>query len=82
MGWVWLFVIGLAAFGLLWWGGVSRSLATLTAAALLVGGAGYALQQNAGLPGSPASPEQRRIEVDPGLVAFRSAILPMTSQTA
>ncbi len=76
MGWVWLLVIGLAAFGLLWLCGVSRALSMLTAAALLVGGAGYALQQNAALPGSPASPEARRIEIDPGLVVFRSAILP------
>lgn len=76
MGWVWLFVIGLAAFGLLWLGGVSRSLAMLSAAALLVGGAGYGVQQNAALPGSPASSEQRRIDIDPGLVAFRSAIMP------
>lgn len=76
MGWIWLFTIGLGAFAMLWFGGVSRSLATLVAATLLVGGAGYALQQNAALPGSPASPDIRRIEVDPGLVAFRSAIMP------
>ncbi|MEO8142348.1 MAG: cytochrome C biosynthesis protein [Sphingomicrobium sp.] len=76
MGWVWLFVIGSGAFGLLCLGGVSRSLAMLGGAALLVGGAGYALQQNAALPGSPASPETRRIDIDPGLIAFRSAIMP------
>lgn len=76
MGWVWLFAIGLAAFGLLWLGGVSRSLGTITAAALLVGGAGYALQQNAALPGSPASPDIRRIAIDPGMVEFRSTIMP------
>lgn len=76
MGWILLVVIGLAAFGLLWLGGVSRSLALMSAAALLVGGAGYAVQQKAGLPGSPASPDTRRIEIDPGLVAFRSTIMP------
>ena len=48
MGWVWLFAIGLAAFGLLWLGGVSRSLSLLSAAALLVGGAGYALATECG----------------------------------
>lgn len=78
MGWVWLFAIGLAAFGLLWLGGVSRSLALLTAATLLIGGAGYALQQNASLGGSPTSPDVRRVEVDPGMVAFRSTIMPTT----
>lgn len=83
MGWIWLFAIGLAAFALLRFGGMTRSLATLAGAALLVGGAGYALQQKAGLPGSPASPDVRRIEVDPGLVAFRSAIMPTsTADTA
>lgn len=76
MGWIWLFAIGLGAFALLWFGGVSRSLTTLAAAALLVGGGGYALQQNAAIPGSPADPDVRRIEVDPGLVLFRSAIMP------
>lgn len=80
MGWIWLFLIGLAAFALLRLGDVRRSLFTLVAATLLFGGAGYALQQNAALPGSPASPDVRRIEVDPGLVAFRSAIMP-TSPT-
>ena len=76
MGWGWLVAIGLAAFAALWFGGVSRSLFMLTAATLLVGSAGYALQQNAALPGSPASPDIRRIDVDPGLVAFRSTIMP------
>ena len=78
MGWMWLLAIGTGAFALLWLGGVSRSLAMLTAAALLVGGAGYALQQNALLAGSPASPDVRRIDVDPGMVAFRSTIMPTT----
>jgi hypothetical protein len=76
MGWVWLFAIGLGAFGLLWLTGLPRSLAPLAAAALLVGAAGYALQQNAALTGSPVNPEVRRIEVDPGMVAFREAIMP------
>ncbi len=78
MGWIWLLAIGLAAFALLWFGGISRSLAMLTAAALLVGAAGYALQQNAGLPGRPVSADVRRIEIDPLMVAFRAAIMPGT----
>ena len=76
MGWLWLFVIALAALGLLSLGGVSRALLMLPAAALLVGSAGYAFQQHAELAGSPASPDIRRIEIDPGLVAFRTAIMP------
>lgn len=76
MGWLWLAVIGVAAFALLWWGGISRTLGTFTAAALLVGGAGYALQNNASLPGSPARPDARQIAIDPDMVAFRTAIMP------
>lgn len=79
MGWVWLFAIGIASFALLRFGGVSRALGTFTAAALLVGGAGYALQNNSSLPGSPAQTDIRRIDVDPGLVAFRTAIMPATA---
>ncbi len=78
MGWVWLFAIGIGAFAMLWLGGMPRTLAMLSGAALLVGGAGYALQQNAGLPGSPANADIRRIDIDPGMVAFRSAIMPGT----
>lgn len=82
MGWVWLFAIGIAAFAMLWFGGVSRALGSFTAAALLVGGAGYALQNNSSLPGSPARTDIRQIDVDPGLVAFRSAIMPGTANAA
>lgn len=76
MGWVWLIAIGLGALAILWFGGVTRSAALLVAAVLFIGGAGYAVQQNATLSGSPASPDIRRIDVDPGLVAFRSEIMP------
>lgn len=81
MGWVWLFVIGLGAFALLWFLGVSRALGTIAAAALLFGGAGYALQQNAALPGQPVKASAKAIDVDPGLVAFRSAILRASPET-
>ena len=36
----------------------------------------YALQNNASLSGSPARPDARQIEIDPGMVAFRTAIMP------
>lgn len=81
MGWLWLFVIGLGAFAVLWFLGVSRALGTITAAALLFGGAGYALQQNAALPGQPVMASAKAIDVDPGLVAFRAAILPASPDT-
>lgn len=79
MGWLWLITIGLGAFALLWRIGMPRALSALAGAALMAGAAGYALQQNAGVPGSPATADVRRIEVDPNMVAFRSAILPGTS---
>jgi cytochrome c-type biogenesis protein CcmH len=46
---------------------------------LLLGATGYAVQQQAGLPGRPATAQARAVEVDPGLVAFRSMILPGTA---
>lgn len=76
MGWLWLGAIGIASFAALWFGGVSRALGGIAAAALLVAAAGYAVQNHASLPASPARADIKRIDVDPGLVAFRSAILP------
>lgn len=76
MGWLWLFVIGGSAFGILWLAGVSRTLATITGAALLFGAAGYAWQQHASLRGHPVRADAEAIDVDPGLVAFRTAIMP------
>lgn len=76
MGWLWLFVIGLAAFGTLLLAGVSRALAIVIGAALLFGAAGYAWQQHATLAGHPVRADAEKIDVDPGLVAFRSVIMP------
>ena len=82
MGWAWLAVIGIAAFGTLWLCGVSRALGGITAAALLLGAAGYALQNNASAPASLARTDINRSAVDPGLVTFRSAIMPITASSA
>ena len=76
MGWLWLILIGASAFLALWWAGVSRRLATFIAAGLLFGAAGYAWQQHASSPGHPVKADTEAIEVDPGLVAFRTAIMP------
>ncbi|MEO7814072.1 MAG: cytochrome C biosynthesis protein [Sphingomicrobium sp.] len=76
MGWLWLILIGASALLGLLWAGVSRRLATLIAAGLLFGAAGYAWQQHASMPGHPVTTDVNAIEVDPGLVAFRSAIMP------
>ena len=76
MGWLWLIIIAALAFLALWRFGAGRELAWLTGAALTLGAAGYAWQQRASLPGHPVRADVAVIEIDPGLVAFRSAILP------
>lgn len=75
-GWLAAAAIGAGAFLTLRLGGLPRVYAWLAAAALLLGATGYAAQQQAGLPGRLATPETQRVEVDPGLVAFRTMILP------
>lgn len=79
MGWLWLVVIGGGAFAVLWLAGVSRKLATISGAALLFGASGYAWQQHASLPGHPVRADAATIDIDPGLVAFRMAIMPSRS---
>lgn len=76
MGWLWLALIGGAAFAMLWVTGVSRGVRLIGGAALLFGASGYAWQQHATLPGHPVRADAQVIEVEPGLVAFRSAIMP------
>lgn len=79
MGWVWLAVIGFGALALLWLAPASRRLISFIASAFLFGAAGYALQQNASLPGHPIRANARGIEIDPSLAAFRQAIMPATA---
>lgn len=81
MGWIALGLIAAAALGALRMLGVRGALGRYMAAALLSGAAGYALQQRATLPGHPVRAETQAIEVDPGMVAFRAAILPGQAQT-
>ena len=79
-GWIVLAVIGLVAFAAMRLIGVPRAYGWLTAVALMLGVVGYAAQQRAGLPGQPVSARARAIDVDPGLVAFRTMIMPGTAQ--
>lgn len=69
-------MIGVAAFVGLRLTGLSRVYARMALAALMLGGAGYAVQQHSGLAGKPVSAQARVIDVDPGMVAFRAAIMP------
>src|SRR3546814_1577324 len=75
MGWVWLIVIGAAAAGALALLGVGRGLWSLVGAALMLGATGYALQGRPDEPGSPAEADTQRIEIDPGIVKLRGAMM-------
>ena len=54
MGWLILLLLIGTSLALLWRLGVRGGLLTASAAALLLGGSGYALQGRPGLPGAPA----------------------------
>ena len=71
---------GVVAFIVLRLIGLPRSHAWLAGGALLLGAAGYAVQQRAGLPGQSVSAQARAIDIDPGLVAFRAMIMPGTAR--
>ena len=55
MGWVVLLLLVAASLGTAWLLGVRGGLLTATAAALLLGASGYALQGNPEIPGAPAT---------------------------
>ncbi|RIA46889.1 tetratricopeptide repeat protein [Hephaestia caeni] len=75
MGWVWLIVIGAGTAGALALLGVGRGLWSLVGAALMLGATGYALQGRPGEAGSPAEADAQRIEIDPGIVKLRGAMM-------
>ena len=54
MGWIILLLLFVVSLGGLWLFGVRGGLLKAVAAALLLGASGYAVQQRADLPGSPA----------------------------
>src|SRR5206468_13129852 len=54
MGWILLFALAALSLGVLWLLGVRGGFVTASAAALLLGGAGYALQGRPDLPSAPA----------------------------
>lgn len=60
MGWVILLLLATACLGLLWRLGVRGGLLTASAAALLLGASGYALQGRPDLPGAPAQGDESR----------------------
>ncbi|MGY2736199.1 tetratricopeptide repeat protein [Sphingomonas sp. UYP23] len=74
-GWIGLALIGVVVAGALWVSGVSRALWTLVGAALMLGAAGYALQQRAGLGEHLAVSDAIPVAVAPEMIELRDAML-------
>jgi len=60
MGWLALLLLIAASIGVLWWLGVRGGLLTASAAALLLGASGYALQGRPTTPAALAEGDERR----------------------
>lgn len=82
MGWAMLIGIIVAAAALLWRLGVPRILWTSSAAALIFGAAGYALQGSPNLPASPAKGETSKLDVAADIVELRGAFFGRFTQDA
>jgi hypothetical protein len=74
-GWVMLVLFGAAIFGALWISGVARTLWTTVGAALMLGAAGYAIQERAGLPGHPVEDNADPVAVYPQVIELRDQML-------
>jgi cytochrome c-type biogenesis protein CcmH len=74
MGWAVLLGVAIAAAVLLWLLRLPRVLWSFTAAAMMLGAAGYALQGTPDRPGRPAQPADRAIAIDPGIIELRGAM--------
>ena len=79
MGWVSLVVLGVVAIIGLRLAGLPRAIGWFAGAALMLGATGYALQGRAALAGHPVAANATGIEVDPGMIAFRTMISPGTA---
>lgn len=75
MGWLALGLIGAGAAVALALAGLPRRLRAFAGAALMLGAIGYALQGRPMLPGKSVSTARRGPQPDPGLFAFRDAVL-------
>ncbi|WP_242182102.1 hypothetical protein [Sphingomonas sp. CARO-RG-8B-R24-01] len=74
-GWVMLVGLGAAAAVGLWVAGVARSLWTMVGAALMIGAAGYAAQEHAGLAGHPVQADRDAVAVFPDMTEMRDQML-------
>lgn len=74
MGWIWLAVIGVAAFGALVLLRVDRTLWSMVASALMLGAAGYALQGSPNLAAHPVVADSAPAPDDSDMIALRDAL--------
>lgn len=74
MNLVMLAVVGLSAAALLRWLGVARNLWALSGALLMLGAVGFAWPGARHEAGRPVQADVTPIEVDPGMVEFRTAV--------
>lgn len=75
MGWVWLAILGVAAFGALALLKVDRLLWSMVASALMLGAAGYALQGEPNAVGHPARPAVASADDQGDLIELRDRML-------
>jgi cytochrome c-type biogenesis protein CcmH/NrfG len=75
MGWVMLVLIGVAAALALWLGRVSWSLWSFVGAALMLGVAGYTIQEPTSQPGHPVESFTQPITIDPQITDLRDSML-------
>lgn len=75
MGYVWMALIGIAAFAILWRAGIARPLWSFAGAALMLGAAGYAWQGRPTTPGQPVAANAEPIAVDPTMTALRDEMI-------
>ncbi|HEX8486298.1 hypothetical protein [Sphingomonas sp.] len=71
MGWLWLLLLAAVAMGMLALLGVNRRLWSFAGAALMLGGAGYALQGSPALVGRTAVAGAAAVPDDPAMIALR-----------
>lgn len=75
MGFVWLGLIGAAAFVTLWRLGLARSIWSMAGAAMMLGATGYAWQGRPMLPGTAAVSRTATAKIDPAAIELREKLL-------
>lgn len=82
MGWIALAAVAIAAGLGAWLLGFPRALLSFLGSALMLGGAGYALQGRPEMPGRPVADRAEPRPVDSGTIALRTAMYGRFSETS